>query len=82
MQTADVTMELITAARKISIKPGDKLFIETDKTLSPSQFDSVRGVVKQWAGLPDDESVLILQNGMTLRVLSKEASVDVSTGNP
>jgi hypothetical protein len=61
--------------------PGDKIFIETPKTLAQVQIAEIRKVVKQWAGLPDDESVLILQNGMTLRILTKEAA-DVSTGNP
>ena len=81
MDPANVTLELMTAARKIHLVPGDKIFIETPKTLGQVQIAEIRKVVKQWAGLPDDESVLILQNGMTLRILTKEAA-DVSTGNP
>lgn len=82
MASGDCTMHVVLDASKLELKPGDKIWIETPQTLTPSQIGVVKQVVKDWSGIQDDEAILILHSGMKLRILSKEKADDVSTGNP
>ena len=67
--------------RAMDLKPGDRIWIETPKTLAPSQIGVIKQVVKEWSGIQNDEAILILHDGMKLRILSQEKADDVSTGN-
>jgi len=58
--------------RKLDLKPGDKLWIETDRTLSREQAENISSAVKEWAGMAADDVLLVLHGGMSLRILSRE----------
>lgn len=76
----DVTMNVEMDVRRLALQPGDRILVESPYRLTHEQRDHVKQTVADWAGLPP-ASVLMLQDNMTLRVLSKEEA-DVSTGNP
>ena len=67
--------------RRITLQPGDRIWVESPYRLTHEQRDYVKQSVADWAGLPIT-AVLLLQDNMSLRILSKEETADVSASNP
>jgi len=74
-------MDVEVDVRRIVLQPGDKLLIEHPLRLGREAFTTMRSKVADWAQVSID-SVLVIEDGARLRILSKEETADVSTSNP
>lgn len=81
MAAINGTMAVEIDCRAIELKHGDRLLVECPHMLTAAQLEYTRKALMDWAGVPA-ESILILQNGGKLRVLSKENTDNACTGNP
>jgi hypothetical protein len=77
----EMKMNVEVDVRRLSLQPGDKVWIETPNRLIPEQIGLIKQVVAEWSGLPA-AAVLVLHDKLTLRILSKEETADVSASNP
>lgn len=55
---------------KLEIKPGDRLVLFTDRTLTQEQHQFIKGTLEKFA--PEGTNILVLDSGAKLAVLSTD----------
>ena len=63
----------ITEVARLEIRPGDRLIVRADTSMTPSQADYVKQRLREYLHLPDDFPIAVLDNRMDLQVVAGDA---------
>lgn len=63
----------IADIRRWEVRPGDRLIIRADRKAGAAAAARIKGIVRGSLSLPEDFPVLLLDDGMSVEVASREA---------